>query len=303
MEPFLVTSALSAALAQRLARRLCVHCREAVRADGGRDRGRRVDPRRALRRPIGNPVLYKAIGCSACSTTGYLGRKALLELLVVTEAIEHLIIEGGTAERIHSSPLSRAWSTLRQTGSARRSRVKRPSRKYCEWWHEPLRHDTGRMGPKAHPGAGGRRIRPRADVTPLFDEASAGGSSFTALVIGRAVASPEVTLGVLSQISQLPVADLVNNPPEPGPSAPPERRRSRLRSGRLPDRRGNGSWWRTPILPTSTICAPCRGSSAMRSCPCSATPWSSRRSRLPLSPEGRPTGRSRRATAPPYRDL
>jgi twitching motility protein PilT len=54
-----------------------------------------------------------------------------------------------------------------------------------------------------------------ADVTPLFDEASAGGSSFTALVIGRAVASPEVTLGVLSQISQLPVADLVNDPPEP----------------------------------------------------------------------------------------
>ncbi len=54
-----------------------------------------------------------------------------------------------------------------------------------------------------------------ADVTPLFDEASASGSSFTALVIGRAVASPEVTLGVLSQISQLPVADLVTNPPEP----------------------------------------------------------------------------------------
>src|SRR5476649_2897461 len=54
-----------------------------------------------------------------------------------------------------------------------------------------------------------------ADVTPLFDEASAGGPSFTALVIGREVATPEVTLGVLSQISQLPVADLANDPPEP----------------------------------------------------------------------------------------
>jgi twitching motility protein PilT len=54
-----------------------------------------------------------------------------------------------------------------------------------------------------------------ADVTPLFDEATSDGSSFTALLIGRAVASSEVTLGVLSQISQLPVADLVNNPPEP----------------------------------------------------------------------------------------
>jgi twitching motility protein PilT len=54
-----------------------------------------------------------------------------------------------------------------------------------------------------------------ADITPLFDEASAGGPSFTALVIGRAVATPEVTLGLLSQISQLPVADLMNDPPEP----------------------------------------------------------------------------------------
>jgi twitching motility protein PilT len=54
-----------------------------------------------------------------------------------------------------------------------------------------------------------------ADVTPLFDEASAGGLSFTALVIGRAVATPEVTLGLLSQISQLPVADIMNDPPEP----------------------------------------------------------------------------------------
>ena len=54
-----------------------------------------------------------------------------------------------------------------------------------------------------------------SDVEPLFNEASAGGSSFTALLIGREIATPEVTLGVLSQISQLPVADLANDPPEP----------------------------------------------------------------------------------------
>jgi twitching motility protein PilT len=54
-----------------------------------------------------------------------------------------------------------------------------------------------------------------ADVVPLLDEANALGASFTALLIQRAVASPEVALGVLSQITQLPVADLVNDPPEP----------------------------------------------------------------------------------------
>jgi twitching motility protein PilT len=53
-----------------------------------------------------------------------------------------------------------------------------------------------------------------ADVVPLLNEANALGASFTGLLIERAVASPEVALGVLSQITQLPVADLVNDPPE-----------------------------------------------------------------------------------------
>jgi type IV pilus assembly protein PilB len=115
MEPFLVTSALSAALAQRLARRLCVHCREAY------------EPTEAEIVAAGwtleelftnepNPILYRAIGCSACSTTGYLGRKALLELLIVTESIEHLIIEGGTADDIHRLAVEQGMVTLRQSG-------------------------------------------------------------------------------------------------------------------------------------------------------------------------------------------
>jgi type IV pilus assembly protein PilB len=116
MEPFLVTSALTAALAQRLARRLCVHCREAyepteaeiVAVPGGHPRSSSPT--------TPNPVLYRAIGCSACSTTGYLGRKALLELLVVNEAVEHLIIEGGTADDIHRLAVEQGMVTLRQSG-------------------------------------------------------------------------------------------------------------------------------------------------------------------------------------------
>jgi twitching motility protein PilT len=94
--------------------------------------------------------------------------------------------------------------------------VRQPSRKFCGWWHEPVRHHPNVEWARRLTQAlvAGGYVR-EADVTPLFDEASAGGPSFTALVIGRAVASPEVTLGVLSQISQLPVADLVNDPPEP----------------------------------------------------------------------------------------
>ncbi len=115
MEPFLVTSALSAALAQRLARRLCVHCREPYEPTEAEIVAVGWTPEELFAdRP--NPVLYRAVGCSACSTTGYLGRKALLELLVVTEAIEHMIIEGGTADDIHRLAVEQGMVTLRQSG-------------------------------------------------------------------------------------------------------------------------------------------------------------------------------------------
>ncbi len=115
MEPFLVTSALSAALAQRLARRLCVHCREAYAPTEAEIVAAGWTPEELFANEP-NPILYRAIGCSACSTTGYLGRKALLELLIVTETVEHLIIEGGTADDIHRLAVEQGMVTLRQSG-------------------------------------------------------------------------------------------------------------------------------------------------------------------------------------------
>jgi type IV pilus assembly protein PilB len=115
MEPFLVTSAMTAALAQRLARRLCVHCREAFEPTEAEIVAAGWTPEE-LFADHPHPVLHRAIGCSACSTTGYLGRKALLELLVVTEGIEHLIIEGGTADDIHRLAVEQGMVTLRQSG-------------------------------------------------------------------------------------------------------------------------------------------------------------------------------------------
>ena len=87
IEPFLVTSAVTGALAQRLARRLCVHCREPSRPPRPTSWPRAGSPKRSTPTPP-SPRCYRAVGCTACSNTGYRGRKALLELLVVTEDIE-----------------------------------------------------------------------------------------------------------------------------------------------------------------------------------------------------------------------
>ncbi|HAM00924.1 MAG TPA: type II secretion system protein GspE, partial [Acidimicrobiaceae bacterium] len=115
LEPYLVTSALSSAVAQRLARRLCVHCRDPFDATEADIVAAGWTPEEVFAHEK-HPVLYRAAGCSACSNTGYRGRKALLELLVISEEIERLIIEGGTADDIHKLAVEQGMVTLRQSG-------------------------------------------------------------------------------------------------------------------------------------------------------------------------------------------
>jgi type IV pilus assembly protein PilB len=115
IEPFLVTSSLSAVLAQRLARRLCVHCKEPyqpteadiIAAGWTPDE---VDEEGEI------PQVYRAVGCSACANTGYRGRTALAELMPLSEEIERVIIEGGSVEDIHRLAVSQGMITLRRSG-------------------------------------------------------------------------------------------------------------------------------------------------------------------------------------------
>jgi type IV pilus assembly protein PilB len=115
LEPYLVTSAITGALAQRLARRLCAHCKDSFDATEEDIVAAGWKPGEVFA-DTDKPVLYRAVGCSACSNTGYRGRKALLELLVVTEDVERLIIEGGTADDIHKLAVENGMVTLRQSG-------------------------------------------------------------------------------------------------------------------------------------------------------------------------------------------
>jgi type IV pilus assembly protein PilB len=115
LEPYLVTSAVSGALAQRLARRLCMHCKESYEPTEADIVAAGWSPDELFTEKK-KPTLHRAVGCSACSKTGYRGRKALLELLVVTDEVERLIIEGGTADDIHKLAVEQGMVTLRQSG-------------------------------------------------------------------------------------------------------------------------------------------------------------------------------------------
>jgi len=115
IEPYLVTSAITGALAQRLARRLCLHCKEPFDATEADIVAAGWKPAEVYADAT-TPTLFRAVGCPACSNTGYRGRKALLELLVISEDIERLIIEGGTADDIHKLAVEQGMVTLRRSG-------------------------------------------------------------------------------------------------------------------------------------------------------------------------------------------
>ena len=118
LQPFLVTSSLTGVLAQRLARRLCIHCKEGYNVTEAEIAvaGWKVEEMKAIEEISGRPHFYRAKGCSACSNTGYRGRKALAELMPMTEEINRMIIEGGSVEDIHRLAVSQGMVTLRESG-------------------------------------------------------------------------------------------------------------------------------------------------------------------------------------------
>ena len=112
VEPFLVTSALSCVLAQRLARRLCSHCAEPYQPSEAEllEAGWPMDSTPEW------PTLFRAIGCGYCGKTGYKGRFALHEVLSVTEEVERLIIERRSTEDVKKAAVMQGMVPLRGDG-------------------------------------------------------------------------------------------------------------------------------------------------------------------------------------------
>jgi type IV pilus assembly protein PilB len=112
IEPFLVGTALDCVLAQRLARRLCVKCKQEYTPTAEALLQARYPW--AAGDPL--PTLYRSVGCSACSKTGYKGRLALHEVMIVSETIERLAVEHASAESIAAVARDEGMVTLRQDG-------------------------------------------------------------------------------------------------------------------------------------------------------------------------------------------
>ena len=114
IEPFLVGSAIDCVVAQRLARRLCTHCAEPHKVEA-------FQLPDSLEWPVGKPVpeLSKPGGCSRCSNTGYRGRVALHEIMLVDETIERLTVARASSAEIQRAAQANGMETLIQDGWAK----------------------------------------------------------------------------------------------------------------------------------------------------------------------------------------
>ncbi|MEN2982219.1 MAG: type IV pilus assembly ATPase PilB [Thermus sp.] len=111
VELFNISAALIGVLSQRLVRRICDHCKVEVKPDP--EVLRRLGLTEA---EIGGAKLYKGMGCERCSGTGYKGRYAIHELLVVDDDIRHAIVAGKSATEIKEIARKKGMKTLREDG-------------------------------------------------------------------------------------------------------------------------------------------------------------------------------------------
>ncbi|WP_262964724.1 type II secretion system ATPase GspE [Methylobacter psychrophilus] len=112
LEEYLLTSTVNGILAQRLVRKLCPACKVGTIAAPEIVK----DLRLQRFAPDGDIVLYKPVGCSACSSTGYRGRLAIIEFLPMTDPIRKLIMAHEESGAIQKLAITEGMQTLYENG-------------------------------------------------------------------------------------------------------------------------------------------------------------------------------------------
>ena len=110
VKPFLVASALRAAMAQRLVRAICEKCREPYKPT---DRELKMLGQYAGTAP---DKMYHGVGCDRCGKSGYKGRKGIFEIFKVDDTIQRLIFDHAPATLLRQRAREMGMRTLREDG-------------------------------------------------------------------------------------------------------------------------------------------------------------------------------------------
>jgi type II secretory ATPase GspE/PulE/Tfp pilus assembly ATPase PilB-like protein len=146
IEAYLLSAVLNMAVAQRLPRRICKHCKESYLAQqedidqinkvlgnirdfdvieylksrcSSQGQGvEEIDIKCPVDKGNGNYdiYLYRGKGCNECDQTGYAGRVGVFEVLKVTETLGRMIMENRSADEIHNQAVKEGMITMIQDG-------------------------------------------------------------------------------------------------------------------------------------------------------------------------------------------
>ena len=105
IEPFMVATALKGVIAQRLVRKICPHCKEAIVADVTEKKLLGVNENEQV-------VHYKGRGCAACNHSGYSGRLGVYEIMTMDRDIKDLILRTNNSDEVKDLAIKHGMKTL-----------------------------------------------------------------------------------------------------------------------------------------------------------------------------------------------
>jgi general secretion pathway protein E/type IV pilus assembly protein PilB len=110
VKPFLVASALRAAMAQRLVRAICEKCKESYTPTE-----REMKMLGSMSKTVPDRM-YHGVGCDKCGRSGYKGRKGIFEIFKVDDTIQRLIFDHAPATLLRQRAREMGMRTLREDG-------------------------------------------------------------------------------------------------------------------------------------------------------------------------------------------
>ena len=111
IEPYLLASTLNLVVAQRLVRKVCNHCKERITLSEEVLKRLKIDPARAR-----DAVFYHGRGCKSCEKTGYSGRLAVFEFLVIDNDMREALIAGANESQIRAMSRQKGYGGLLESG-------------------------------------------------------------------------------------------------------------------------------------------------------------------------------------------
>jgi type IV pilus assembly protein PilB len=113
IQPFMICATVEAILAQRLVRRVCTKCREETQVSKAMMQDLGMKPE-----DVDGHKFFKGVGCDNCNNTGYKGRIALFELMVMNDTLRELVLANASTDELRDEARKHGMIPLREFGIA-----------------------------------------------------------------------------------------------------------------------------------------------------------------------------------------